>query len=56
MELGIIKKETPVTEKTGKENDLSSCGSVFPFLVPLRAEKYHCCGVRGVSVKHMTAL
>ncbi len=33
IDLGIVKKETPITEKPGKKNDLSSGGQFFSFLI-----------------------
>ena len=35
IDLGIVKKETPITEKPGKKNDLPVSGSFFPLLVSL---------------------
>lgn len=42
IDLGIVKKETPITEKPGKKNDLSSGGQFFSFLVPFCAGQCKC--------------
>ena len=41
MELGIVRKETPMLEKRGERNGLSIGRSVLPILVSFCAAKYH---------------